>query len=102
MKTVTIKRKNVYLDVAPEAVDSYLAKGYDVVDAYGNVIVEHAPNDITSLKTAYDKHIAEIKALKDRIKELESELANSKKIVKTEKVETAEEVKTKAPKKSKK
>lgn len=84
-KTITIRRKNVFLDVAPELVDKYKAKGYDVVDKFGNVIEKSIPNDPNSLKHAYDQQVAEIAQLKDRIRELETQLkAKSQAPVKVE------------------
>lgn len=74
-KTVTVKRRNVYLDVPADAVDKYLAKGYDVVDSLGNVIKEHVPNDPSALKLAYDKHVAKIEELEAEIVKLRAEVA---------------------------
>jgi hypothetical protein len=77
-KTVTVKRRNVYLDVPADAVDKYISKGYDVVDSLGNVIKEHVPNDTNSLKLAYEKHVAEIADLKKQLAELKAENAKLK------------------------
>lgn len=71
-----VRRKNVFLEVAPEAVDSYLAKGYDVVDDYGKVIKPGTINDVNALKAAYDKHVARIKELEDTVRQLETQLRN--------------------------
>lgn len=74
--TTTVKRGNVFLSVPTSLVDRYLAKGYDVVNERGDVVQESEPNDITSLKLAYEKHIA-------RIKELEAENAELKRQIKS-------------------
>ena len=71
-ETVRVKRGGSFLTIPTTAIDRYLAKGYDVVDSSGNVIKASMPTDIHALREAYDKQTAEIKALKERIKELES------------------------------
>lgn len=73
-KTITVRRKNVFLDIAPEQVEKYKAKGYDVVDKFGNVLEKSNPDDPKALKQAYDEQIIEIKKLKAKIRELEAEL----------------------------
>lgn len=105
-KTVTVKRRNVYLDVPVDAVDKYMSKGYDVVDSLGNVIKEHVPNDPNSLKFAYDKHVAEIADLKKQIAELKAENAKlkattSKSVVETEATAEVEKPASKRTKKAK-
>ena len=77
--TTTIRRGNVYLTVSTSLVDRYLAKGYDVVDERGNVVKSSEPNDVTSLKLAYDKHVARIKELEARVAELEGQLKSAPK-----------------------
>lgn len=107
-KTVTIRRKNVYLDVVPELVDKYVAKGYDVLDSNGNVVKQSVPQDVESLRLAFDEHTKTITRLQDRIKELEAQLkTESQRTVKAEqapaKTEVTVETKPKATgKKSKK
>lgn len=98
-KTVMIRRKNVFLDVAPEAVDGYLAKGYDLVDANGNVIKQHVPTDFNDLKVEYDKQVAEIKELKAKIKTLEAELIKLKESVPAESEEEIKPAKGRKPRK---
>lgn len=71
--TVTVKRGGSYLTIPRLAVERYLAKGYDVVDENDNVLQASVPNDVNTLKRAYEAHTAEIKALKERIKQLEKE-----------------------------
>jgi len=71
-ETVRVRRGGSFLTIPTTAIDRYLAKGYDVVDSSGNVIKASMPTDIHALREAYEKQTAEIKALKARIKELES------------------------------
>lgn len=71
--TITVRRGGSYLTVPAVTADTYLAKGYDIVDEAGNVLQASVPNDLNVLKIAYKQHIAEIKALKARIAELESQ-----------------------------
>lgn len=70
---VTVRRGGGYLTIPAEAVDRYMAKGYDVVDSNGNILKESTPNDINALKRAYENHVAEIKKLKAEIAELKSQ-----------------------------
>ena len=69
--TVRMRRGGSYLHVPQDSVERYISKGYDVVDEDGNVIRGGNPNDVHSLKTAYDKAL-------ERIKELEEEVAQLK------------------------
>ena len=88
-KKITIRHKNVFLDVAPEALDSYLAKGYTRVDANGNPIIPPTKEELEVERIR--KECAEkVKKLEDRIKELESQLAEAKtgKAVETEEATT--------------
>jgi len=71
METVEVRCGGKYLDIPADAVDRYVAKGYDVVDKSGKVIVKSIPNDYGALRAEY------IKAL-DKIKKLESEIAELK------------------------
>jgi len=77
-KTVEVRRGNEYLTVPEDAVDRYIAKGYDVLDAAGNVVVESIPFDTVSLRAAFVKHKAEIAALKSQIATLQAELVACK------------------------
>lgn len=89
-KTITVRRKNVFLDIAPEQVEKFKAKGYDVVDKFGNVLEKSTPNDPNALKHAYDEQVAEIANLKAIIRKLEAELKAKSEI--PAKVETKAEV----------
>lgn len=46
MKTVTVRRANVVLQVEEDNVDKYIADGYSVIDENGNVIKKSAPQTI--------------------------------------------------------
>ena len=89
---ITIRRKNVFLDVSPLALESYLAKGYTRVDANGNPIVEKpktvSSDEVQKIRKSYED---KIKELVGKIKELEDKLAESAK--KAEVQPDAEEVK---------
>jgi hypothetical protein len=66
---VMVKRANVYLRVPKEQAKEYIAKGFDVLDAEGNVTEYSVPNDVNVLKQAYVEHLAKIKALEDELAE---------------------------------
>ena len=102
-KTVKMRRKNVFLDVVPELVDKYMAKGYDIVDATGNVLKKSVPTDIASLKSAYDQHVKKIAELEETIKNLKAEIVKLQgaSVEKTD-VESTEETTAKRVRKSKK
>lgn len=90
--TATVRRGGSYLTIPANAVERYLAKGYDVVDENDNVIKSSVPNDINTLKIAYEQHIAKIKELEAQVKELKAQIAKSAKHEeKAEAVETHEE-----------
>ena len=76
-KTIEVRRGNVYLTIASELADRYVAKGFDIVDTEGNVIKQSVPNDIQTLKASYEAHIQEIKDLKQEIKDLKTQLRES-------------------------
>ena len=48
-----VKRGNVELEINEACLNSYLAKGYDLIDSKGNVISKGTPNEMNSLKLAY-------------------------------------------------
>lgn len=93
-KKITIRRKNVFLDVSPAALDSYLAKGYTRVDANGNPIIEPTKEALEIEKIRKECN-EKVKKLEDRIKELESQLAETIKLKSVELAST-EETPTKA------
>lgn len=106
--TATVRRGGSYLTIPANAVERYLAKGYDVVDENDNVIKSSVPNDINTLKIAFEQHIAKIKELEAQNKELKAQIAKlTKHEEKAEVVETVdapqiveEKPKTKRSKKS--
>ena len=50
---VLVKRGNVELEINEAYLDSYLAKGYDLITEKGKVISKGTPNEFNSLKLAY-------------------------------------------------
>ena len=84
-ETVRVKRGGSYLTIPANAVDRYMAKGYDVVNANGDVVQASIPSDFNTLRNAYVKHLAEIAQLKAEIAELKAQKTESAK--KTEKAE---------------
>lgn len=82
-KTVRVRRGGSILTIPATAIEKYMAKGYSVIDSNGNVLKASVPNDIPTLKAAYSRHLAEIKALKEEIMQLKKQL-DKKTIVKEE------------------
>lgn len=72
MQTVEVRSGNKYLTIPADEVDRYVAKGYDVVDVSGKVVVKSIPNDMNVLKAEYQKALDEIKALKSELAELKA------------------------------
>ena len=97
--TVEVRRGGTFLTIPANAVDRYMAKGYDVVDSQGNVIKASIPNDVNVLRIAYQKHTAEIAALKKRIEELEAEVAKPVEKEAEKPAETAPKASTRKTKK---
>jgi TolA-binding protein len=85
-KVVTVKRGGSYLTVPAEAVERYLAKGYDVVDSQDNLIKASVPNDVNALKMAYEHHVAKIKELESQVDSLKAQIKElqSKKVEKSQ------------------
>lgn len=96
-ETVRVKKGGSYLTIPTASIDRYMAKGYDVVDDKGNVLRASIPNDINALRVAYSQHVAEIRELKQHIKELETQLREAGKLV-----EKSADVKATTTRKSKK
>ena len=118
-----VQRANVYLTVSEEELESYVAKGFNVIDEKtGAVIRQNVPTELGELQKAYSQHVKQIKELTSEIARLKSLLktagekspaAPEKKAAKVEKEESqpdawddwgSEEVKAeeKKPKKGKK
>ena len=77
-EAVLMKKGGSFLRVPQVAVSRYMAKGYDVVDENGNILEASIPNDLVTLRAAYQNHLNEIAALKKRIGELEKNLQEQK------------------------
>lgn len=92
MQTVEVRSGNKYLTIPADEVDRYVAKGYDVVDASGNIVVKSIPSDINVLKAEYSKALDEIKALKSELAELKASKAPKAAPVKEEVKENESEV----------
>ena len=73
-----VQRANVLLTVPDTEVDKYIAKGYSVLDASGNVIKQHVPTELIQLQKAYSDHVEQIKQLTSEIARLKSQLAEVK------------------------
>jgi len=73
--TVRVRRGGTYLTIPANATERYIAKGYDIVDSKGVVLKESVPNELNAVKAACNRYMAENKALKERIKELETQLS---------------------------
>lgn len=82
--TVQVRSGNKYLDIPADAVSRYVAKGYDVVDESGKVIVKSIPNDLGILKAEYIKALETIKKLESEIAALKAAKKEVKPIVKEE------------------
>ena len=109
--TVKVRRGGTILHISKNLVDRYMAKGFDVVDDKGNIVQASVPNDVTTLKLAYETHIAQIKKLetelseaRQEIEKLKAEPVKQSKLFGTEDVEpvTEEPVEKKTGKRSKK
>lgn len=73
-QTVTVRRGGSYLTIDANAIERYLAKGYDVVDNNGNVVTECVPSDIVTLQKAFIDKSTEIKRLSDENKALKTQI----------------------------
>lgn len=78
------ERGNRVKQISESEIQKYVEQGYKITDAGGNVIEDTVPLDIPTLRSAYKKHVEEIKALKAQIEFLNAELAKSSKAVKKE------------------
>ena len=76
--TVTVKRANVVLRVKEDAVESYLNRGFDVIDSLGNVVRETTKKDIPTLEAKVHKLEAEVEELKAETAELKSKVEAKK------------------------
>ena len=75
---IRVKRANVILDIAEQQQSEYLAKGFDVVDDKGNILIESlTTNDPSTLHKKLMEAHEKIKALEQENKLLKEKL-NSK------------------------
>lgn len=75
---VRIERGNVVLDVKEDAVEHYMALGYNVIDEQGRIVKTAVPTHLGTLQAAFVRSEAKIADLEARIKELEAENASLK------------------------
>lgn len=84
---VTVQRYNVILTIEDDALAKYMAMGYNQIDPItGEIINEAIPTDVQVLQVAYKQH-------KEKIAELEDEIAKLKKKLKKQEKAEAEPVK---------
>lgn len=75
---IKVVKGNVVLRVDDSMLDFYVNKGYTAKTLDGKIIKEAVPTDVNSLRQAYLRCKGEIKALEEKIKILEDELASKK------------------------
>lgn len=80
MADIKVRRANVVLTIPDYQQNEYLAKGFDVIDSNGRVIVKTTPNDINSLKKAYKELCEKVDALEKENKALKKALKSSETI----------------------
>lgn len=96
MANIKVKRANVVLTIPDYQQAEYLAKGFDVIGANGEVLIKTTPNDTNSLKKAYTELTAQVAELEAENKQLKEQLASKSK--KVEKVKDEPEEDADAPK----
>ena len=69
-----VRRANVFLTISDEDIDKYMAKGYSLVDARGNVIKQSIPTDLLELQRAFTEHTELIKKKDSEIADLRAQL----------------------------
>lgn len=72
---VEVRRGNVFLKITKSEIERYIAKGFDLVDANGNVLKASVPTNIGTLQKAYTDHLEEIKKLKAEIESLKAQIS---------------------------
>lgn len=75
---IKVVKGNVVLRVDDSLQDFYVNKGYTAKTLDGKIIKEAVPTDVNSLRQAYLKCKNENKALTEKVKALEAELASKK------------------------
>ena len=66
----TVRRANVVLSIDDNLIDTYVARGFNVISSDGTVLREAVPTDIPTLQGAWVSMKQEIKALKAEIERL--------------------------------
>jgi hypothetical protein len=66
----TVRRANVVLRIDDNLIDTYVARGFNVIASDGTVLREAVPTDIHTLQGAWVSMKNEIKALKAEIERL--------------------------------
>ena len=85
---VKLRKGNVILRVDDDApIDKYLAKGYSVIGANGEVIKQAFPTDSEELRQMVVKLETELSIAKKEIEKLKAEKQASKKSTKSKKAE---------------
>lgn len=69
-ETVRVRKANSIIQVPYSEKDSYLAKGYDIVNDRGAVVESCMPNDVPTLQAKYGELLEENKKLKAEIEAL--------------------------------
>ena len=67
---ILAQKGNKQRQIAEAEIQSYVERGYKIVDGKGTVIQETVPTDLPTLMNSYRKHVAEIKQLRAKVKEL--------------------------------
>ena len=67
-ETVRVRRGGSFLTIPYTSIERYKDKGYEVVDASGNVVKKG--DDIESLKSALEKKSARVRELEAQVAEL--------------------------------
>ena len=79
IRTITVRRANVILDVSEDEAERYLDEGYDILDEKGNVVERSIPRDIPSLQAQLQDARKEVDKLKEQVKELKERLKKATK-----------------------
>ena len=79
-----VERGNVVLEIADDAVDHYLSKGYSVTDGNGHILQRTQLLSVGELHQIIAEKDAEIEALKKQIQELTEEKPKRQRKAKTE------------------
>jgi len=86
-KMIIVRRGNVVLDVPEIDRQSYLDKGYDVIDSAGRVVERCTPTDVNTLQTRCRELEAENAKLRAALEETKVKLDELSKPAKTVKQE---------------